>query len=382
MAGDWIKMRVDIAKDPAVIAMADYLASQREFMDWLPGLVQQSSNTSAHEHVTRYVTVAVTVSALLVFWGVANNVGKPDGDDLVMRHATLDTISASAGLPCFGHALASVDWAVEENHGGKRSVRLPKFLINNIPSEDRSKRTNAERQARYRERKALHGDVTRNATGDATPSVTVTGREEEKRRDVTASLSPAGAGAHDDGQPFLIVTDANGNPVAPSPIATLTPAQSAAVVKACIALRKMGAPPRIHPGDEVLAALAAEGFTAEQVVRVVGEKALRDAGLWNDPDMRDDLTEVFINGGSQTDMGLTGPQHTALRGAVAQVSIGYIAATLRGRRRDAAAVGDNKPAARRRKPSATDNFEGKSYVGTPVEQLPPELRAAVEQQLG
>jgi hypothetical protein len=193
------------------------------------------------------------------------------------------------------------------------------------------------------------------------------------------SHSP-GASAHEADPPAVVVTDAEGNPLN-SVIAELTPAQSAAVVKACIALRKMGAPPRIHPGDEVLAALAAEGFTAEHVVRVVGEKALRDAGLLNDPDVRDDLAEVFINGGSQTDMGLTGPQHTALRGAVAQVSMGYIAATLRGRRRDAAA-GDNPPAARRRKPSATDNFEGKTYVGTPVEQLPPELRAAVEQQLG
>jgi hypothetical protein len=379
MAGDWIKMRVDIAKDPAVIAMADYLASQREFMDWLPGLVQQSSNASAHEHVTRYVTVAVTVSALLVFWGVANNVGKPDGDDLVMRHATLDTISASAGLPCFGHALASVDWAVEENRAGKRSVRLPKFLINNIPSEDRSRRTNAERQARYRERKALHGDVTRNATDDATANATVTGREEEKRRDVTASLSPAGAHEAGDTQRGDHPPAAPAAPPA-TVFGTLTPSQAAELVKACKALRKMGAP-RFHPGDEQLVAMIADGFSAEQVVRCCGEKALRDAGLWNDPDTHPDLFDLLVNGDGQQAMGLTPAQFTAVRSAVAQVSAGYIASTLRGRRRDAAA-GDNKPAARRRKPSATDNFEGKTYVGTPVDQLPPELRAAVEQQLG
>lgn len=33
------------------------------------------------------------------------------------------------------------------------------------------------------------------------------------------------------------------------------------------------------------------------------------------------------------------------------------------------------------KPSAADNFEGKTYVGTPIDQLPPELRAGLERQL-
>lgn len=153
----------------------------------------------------------------------------------------------------------------------------------------------------------------------------------------SSSLSP-GASAHDDDPPGVTVIDGQtGLPSTPPPsvLAELTPAQAKQAVLACTALRKMGAPPRIHPGDELLAALMAEGFTAEQVVRAVGEKALRDAALWNDPFLSTDLPELLINGANQQAMGLTDTQHTALRSAVAQVSIAYIAATLRGRRRDA-----------------------------------------------
>lgn len=179
MAGDWIKMRVSLAKDPAVIAMADYLAECREFMDWLTDPVRVTCGKSAYEHVTRNVTVAVTVSALLVFWGVANEVGKPDGDDLVMRHATLDSIDEACGVPCFGEAMQFVDWAIAEENDGKRAIRLPKFLINNVPAEDRSRKGNAERQKRFREKQASHG----NAESNVTHNVTVTHREEKKREE-------------------------------------------------------------------------------------------------------------------------------------------------------------------------------------------------------
>jgi hypothetical protein len=183
MAGDWIKMRVTLAKDPSVIAMADYLAEQRAFMDWMTDPVRVTCDKTVYEHVTRNVTVAVTVNALLVFWGVANEVGKPDGDDLVMRHATLEAIDEASGVPCMGDAMAFVDWAVPEHIGNRRSVRLPKFLINNIPAEDRSKKGNAERQKRYREKQALLSDAKSNVTDNVTSNVTVTHREEKRREE-------------------------------------------------------------------------------------------------------------------------------------------------------------------------------------------------------
>lgn len=222
----------------------------------------------------------------------------------------------------------------------------------------------------------------------------VTGGDESQgqERDVT-DLSPAKRGTGRDGTGSLEalarslgagaqaveVVDGDGNPVT-SVIAALTSAQSAVVVKACIALRKMGAI-RFNPGDDGLAALAADDFTAEQIVRVAGEKSLRDAGLWNDPDVRTDLFDLLINGSSQQDMGLTSEQYVAVRSAASQVSIGYIASTLRGRRHDAANTGPPARATRgNRKPSA-DNFEGKGYAGTSVDNLSPELRARVASQL-
>lgn len=202
------------------------------------------------------------------------------------------------------------------------------------PKREREADDSTERVREHRRRKKQAATETpRNAT-----ETKETPREEKSREEVKASLAPARADAPDDAAPDVVVLDgATGLPstTPPSALAALTPAQAKQAVLACTALRKMGAPPRIHPGDEVLAALMAEGFNAEQVVRVVGEKALRDAALFNDPFLDPELPELLINGAKQQAMGLTDTQHTALRSAVAQVSIGYIAATLRGRRRDA-----------------------------------------------
>lgn len=198
-------------------------------------------------------------------------------------------------------------------------------------------------------------------------------------RDGTGSLK-AFARSPGAGPPDVIVTDGNGNPTT-SIIATLTAEQSAVVVMSCKALRKMGSI-RFNPGDEGLAALATEGFTAEQIVRTAGEKALRDAGMWNDPDVREDLPDLLINGASQQDMGLTPEQNTTLRGAVSQVSIGYIASALRGKRRDATDKAKHaRPQRGAGKPSSADNFEGKNYVGTSVDNLSPELRDRVASHL-
>lgn len=193
------------------------------------------------------------------------------------------------------------------------------------PKREREADDSTERVRKHRAGKKGLSDVTPRNTSETKE----TPREEKSREEVDQERShSAGAGAH------VTVTDGAGKPTN-SPIATLTASQSAQMVLACRALRKMGAAPRINPGDEVLAALLVEGFTAEQVVRVVGEKAQRDAGLWDDPDLTPDLAELLINGASQADMRLTNEQHGALRSAVAGVSIGYIAATLRGRRNDA-----------------------------------------------
>lgn len=180
MAQDWIKMRVGLAKDPRVIAMADFLAEHRPFMCWLTDATRHTCKETAYEYVTRNVTVSVTVAALLQIWGVANEAGKADGDDLVLRHTRLDALDEVSGVPGFGDAMAYVEWAAEEECKGKPCVRLPKFLINNVPAEDRAKKSAAERQRRYRERHNGESDANRNVTRD----VTVTDREDKRREEV------------------------------------------------------------------------------------------------------------------------------------------------------------------------------------------------------
>jgi hypothetical protein len=170
-------MRVWLAKDPKVVAIADYLARQRAFMDWLTDPVRETCNESAYEHVTRNVTVAVTVAALLQVWGAANESGKADGDDLVLHHATLESLDEICGVPGIGLALLYVEWASEEEPvRGKTLVRFRNFMSKNVPAEDRSRLFNAERQRRFREKKS-------NAESNVTHNVTVTHREEKRRED-------------------------------------------------------------------------------------------------------------------------------------------------------------------------------------------------------
>jgi hypothetical protein len=189
MAGDWIKMRVWIARDPKVIAMTDHLATDREFMDWLTDPVRRRCQGSCYEHITRNVTRCVTVTGLLQVWGVANEVGRIDGDDLILRHTTIDRIDEIADVPCFGAAMRLVGWAAEElDAKGNPQIRFPNFLTNNVPTEDRQKRAAADRQRRYRQR---HSNVTRNVTKSRQR------REEKKREENTSPLPPSGEVASD-----------------------------------------------------------------------------------------------------------------------------------------------------------------------------------------
>ena len=176
MAGDWIKMRVWIGRDPKVVFMADWLAEQRAFMDWLTDPVRQHCGETAYEHVTRNVTVALCVNALLVTWGTAREQGMRDGDDLVVDFCDLDALSEVCGVPYFGDAMAFIGWAIEED--GKR-VRFPKFFVDKVSPEERHRATNAARQQRYRDN---HQEKQRNARNGARNGK-VTPREEKRREE-------------------------------------------------------------------------------------------------------------------------------------------------------------------------------------------------------
>jgi hypothetical protein len=170
MAGDWIKMRTDLYRDPKVICIAESLWDEE---GPLAGTINQMFQRDMT--VTLNVLRNVTVGALVSVWGVARHQGKREGDDLVLSKVGLRVLDDIADVPGFGQAMHDVGWVVETEDG----LCFPKFFEeHNADPSDRQKQKNRERQERYRQR---HSNVTDNVI--VTPRVEKS-REENKRERV------------------------------------------------------------------------------------------------------------------------------------------------------------------------------------------------------
>lgn len=183
MANDWIKMRTDLYRDPKVCIIADSLMSpDGELASYVNQICQRDMS------VTRNVMRNVTVGALVALWGVTRHRGKRDGDDLVLRNATLSVCDDIADLPGLGVAMSRVGWAIETVEG----VVFPGFFgeFNSDPTAD-AKEKAAERQRRYRAKRNVTRDVTVTSQSNA---------REEKRREEEISLSIS-SGADGEGEP-------------------------------------------------------------------------------------------------------------------------------------------------------------------------------------
>lgn len=172
MAGDWIKMRTDLYRDPKVCAIADELMHQK---GELAAYVNQ--NCQREMTVTRNVMRNVTVGALVSVWGVMRMRGKRIDDDLVLKSATLWIIDDLAEIPGFGRALQSVGWV----EAGESGLVFPNFFseYNVDPNED-AKAKNAERQRRYREKAKQESNVTQDVTVTSKSNAREEKRREEK----------------------------------------------------------------------------------------------------------------------------------------------------------------------------------------------------------
>jgi hypothetical protein len=177
MAGDWIKMRTDLYRDPKVCLIADRL------LDSEGALARYvSQNMQRNMSVTRNVMRNVTVGALVTLWGVTRHRGKRIDDDLLVRSASISVVDDIADLPGFGEAMESVGWVIQTDEG----IVFPHFFeeFNVEPGMDQ-KQANAERQKRYREK--------RNALRNVTVTSQSNAREEknrgEKSTDTKVSVS-------------------------------------------------------------------------------------------------------------------------------------------------------------------------------------------------
>lgn len=182
MAQDWIKMRVDLYRDPKVCVIAD------ELMDREGSLSRYvNQNCQRDMTVTRNVTRNATVGALVTVWGVMRHRGKRRDNDLVCRGVRLAVIDDVCDLPGFGAAMAGGGWVVESEEG----IVFPGFFDDyNVDPNEKKASSAAERQRRYRDRKAKECDANRDVTRD----VTVTHREEKRREEKKEDkATPVGA---------------------------------------------------------------------------------------------------------------------------------------------------------------------------------------------
>lgn len=181
MAGDWIKLRTHLKRDPKTVLMANFLAYEPRFVSWLTDHAQRSCE-SAYEHVTSNVTQALCVTGLLQVWGIAREQGHRQGDDLVLRPCNLFAISEIAEIPMFGEAMALVGWAVDDEANAQ--VVFPQYFVEKETPEMRHKTANAIRQERYRSRnKSVTSNVTQGVTRNVTDNVTVTQKVTERREE-------------------------------------------------------------------------------------------------------------------------------------------------------------------------------------------------------
>lgn len=178
MAGDWIKMRVGLTTNPHVLRIAESLLECAEYLDWaglswgIAGYPPLSESEARDErYVALRITRYVTVTALLKFWGYANEHAKGDSIDGIRSQDVLEI----TGVPGFANALQCAGWVEFDLENG--GVRIPNFEEHNTGARERSS-AGAERQKRYRERKKSE------ASGDVTRDVTVTEREEKRREDI------------------------------------------------------------------------------------------------------------------------------------------------------------------------------------------------------
>lgn len=140
MAGDWIKIRVWINRDPKTIRLANLLGNSPGFHEW--------ACNGSNAKVTQRVVTAICIDALRVIWGIAREHGRGDGDDIVLANTDLETLSHIADVPGFGEAMAGVGWAVESDG----SIVFPGVLKDWESPVDRMRSQNAERQRRFRAR--------------------------------------------------------------------------------------------------------------------------------------------------------------------------------------------------------------------------------------
>ena len=173
-------MRVGLTTNPRVLRLAECLLESAEYLEWsvlsygVHGYPPPSATEiKAERHAALRVTRYVTVTALLKFWGYANEHIR---DDYIAGIVPED-VDEITGVPGFAEALRAAGWA---EFGDVSGLTLPNFSEHNTSADKRS--SGADRQKRYRDRIKTDGDE-KPQKRNVTRNVTVTPREEKRREE-------------------------------------------------------------------------------------------------------------------------------------------------------------------------------------------------------
>lgn len=177
MAGDWIKMRVGLRRDPKVLAIARHLAGSTKFQNYCGDPIQRCVTECVTEIVTFPIVTRVTVASLLELWGALNESVNDENEVPCMALSDIDDI---ADLPGLGEALEWVGWVeVIDPDDERKGLRFNNFREHNTPAKDRKQaKTDAERAREYRQRKKAQEQESASVT-----NVTKRHAREEKRRE-------------------------------------------------------------------------------------------------------------------------------------------------------------------------------------------------------
>lgn len=189
-------MRVGLTTNPRVLRISECLLEDGKYLQWsalsygVQGYPPQSEAENRLErHAALRVTRYVTVTALLRFWGYANEHAKGE----FIAGVFPEDIDEIVGVPGFADAIEAAGWVEFDASGG---LSMPNFHEHNTSADARS--GGAERQKRYREKHKEAGgesDDKRNADRNVTRDVTVTPREEKKREEKKEQKKPRASGA-------------------------------------------------------------------------------------------------------------------------------------------------------------------------------------------
>ena len=147
MAADWIKIRLDLAEDPAVIRMADELGVREETI----------------------------VGYCHAFWSWVSR----QCHDGTVTGVTLLSLGRRINLPGFPELLVTVGWLEYDDSGDLPVIHIPHFE-RHLSQGGKQRALTAERQRRSR-----NGDVTKVSRSKRDKSVT---REEKRREELSTNV--------------------------------------------------------------------------------------------------------------------------------------------------------------------------------------------------